>query len=157
LQTLRTKLEEIGVARGLQTLESWLDLDQAAPIGPRHIHKELNAIWGFLAGGYTKSSAAGVAEACSRLRSLRSAAGRALLKLWQGRRVDLGVNEARLDDLVERLRQEVQVHEVEAVTSGCAPEAMLGWWITPDLAAAFELTETPSVHEDTEDLVSEDD
>ncbi len=69
----------------------------------------------------------------------------------------LGVNEAWLDEFVERLRQEMQVHEVDAVTYGCVPEAMLGWWITPDLAAAFELTEIPLVHEDAEGLVSEDD
>lgn len=157
LQTLRSKLEEVGVIRGLQTLESWLRLDQAAPIGPRHIHKELDAVWKLVKGSYTQSSAAGVAEACLRLRSLRSAAGRALLKLWKGRAVDLGLNEAWLDDLVKRLRQEVQVHEVDAVTYGCVPEAMLGWWITPDLVAAFELTEGSSVHDYAEDMVSEDD
>lgn len=158
LEVLKSKLDEVGVTRGLQTLEGWLRVDQAAPIGPLHIHKELDAIWKLLGGTYTQSSAAGIAEACSRLRSLRSAAGRALLMRWQGRKVGLGMNEAWLDNLVERLRQEVQVHEVDAVTYGCVPETMLGWWITPELAAAFELTNPPFlVHEAADDTVSEDD
>jgi len=157
LETLKAKLERVGVVRELPTLDGWLRLDQAAPIGPRHIHKELDAIWKLVEGCYTQSSAAGIADACSRLRSLRSAAGRTMLKLWEGRAVDLGLNEVRLNDLVERLKKEVQVHEVDAVTYGHVPEAMLGWWISPDLAAAFELTEVPSVHECAEDMMSEDD
>ena len=78
-----------------------------------------------------------VVVACSRLRSLRLAAGRTLLKLWKGRTVDLGIDDARLEDLVDRLRQEVQVHEVDAITFGEVPEAMLGWWVTPELAERY--------------------
>jgi hypothetical protein len=158
LDTLRLELEAVGVIRGIPTLDGWLRLDQPAPIGPLHIHKELDAIWELVAGAYTQSSAADVAEACSRLRSLRTAAARALLKRWRGETVDVGVNEAWLDELVEQLRQDVQVYEVDAVTHGHVPEAMLGWWITPELAAEFEMPDTPSVQQhDTEEMVSEDD
>jgi hypothetical protein len=87
--------------------------------------------------GYTERTAEDVAAACGRLRSLRFAAGRALLKLWKGRTVDIGVDDALLDELVDQLRQEVQVHEVDAVTFGAVPEAMLGWWVTPELAERY--------------------
>jgi hypothetical protein len=60
------------------------------------------------------------------------------LQLWKGRTVDLGVEEAWLDELVDRLRQEVQVYEVEAVTLGEVPGTMLGWWIPTTLASQFE-------------------
>ena len=66
--------------------------------------------------GHTDRSATEVAEPCGWLRSLRLAAGHALLQLWKGRTVDLGVDSEWLESLVERLRQEVQVHEVETVT-----------------------------------------
>ena len=74
--------------------------------------------------------------------ALRTASGRALLQLWKGKTVDLGIDESWLDDLVERLRQHVQVCEVEAVALGEVPSVMLGWWIPPALASQFELDST---------------
>jgi hypothetical protein len=68
--------------------------------------------------------------------------------------VELGVDEASLEDLVDRLRQEVQVYEVEAVTLGEVPRAMLGWWIPPTLAGRFEselATTVPTTEADGED------
>jgi hypothetical protein len=52
--------------------------------------------------------------------------------------VNLGLDGAWLDELVDQLRQEVQVYEVEAVTLGDVPPAMLGWWIPPELAVQFQ-------------------
>jgi uncharacterized membrane protein YkvA (DUF1232 family) len=155
---LRRRLEEVGVHRELQTVEGWLRLDRAAPIGPQHIRKELKAIWE-LVGAYTERSTDDVADACSQLRSLRSMAGRALLKLWKGRTVELGVDEAWLEELVDRLRQEVQVHEVDAITHGTVPPTMLGWWITPELASTYESKDSVSFveAEDADSNVSEDD
>ena len=135
-QELRDRLADVGVQRELQTLDGWLRLTQASPIGPQHLRKELGAMWPLL-NGYTDRAADDVADACERLRSVRLAAGRALLKLWKGRTVDLSVDDALLEDLVEQLRQEVQVHEVDGVNFGEVPEAMLGWWVTPELAERY--------------------
>jgi hypothetical protein len=52
--------------------------------------------------------------------------------------VELGVDEAWLDDLVERLQQEVQVYEVDGVAWGRVPASMVGWWISTELAARLE-------------------
>jgi hypothetical protein len=87
---------------------------------------------------YTTCSLEDIAEACARLRALRVASGRALLQLWKGRKVELAGEEVWLHDLVDRLRREVQVYEIEAITLGEVPVAMLGWWITPSQANRFE-------------------
>jgi uncharacterized membrane protein YkvA (DUF1232 family) len=153
-EQVRDQLAKVGVDRRLQTIDRWLRIDQVAPIGPMHLRKELEAMW-LLIEGYTERTAEDVVAACGRLRSLRFAAGRALLKLWKGRSVDIGVDDAWLGELVEQLRQEVQVHEVDAVTFGAVPEAMLGWWVTPGLADKYGLdlsqdatSETASEYED---------
>lgn len=138
LEDLRSSLERIGVYRGPQTLAGWLYLDQSSPIGPRHIQKEINAIWDLVGDTYTERTADEVAAACMKLRSLRSVAGRVLLELWKGHTADIGVEESLLNELVRELRQEVQVHEVETVTFGEVPESMIGWWVTPEVSAPFE-------------------
>jgi len=95
LDELQAFLAQVGVHRELQTLEGWLRIEQAAPIGPRQIRRELTAMWQLIAE-HTDRTADQVASACERLRSLRSAAGRVLLKLWKGLPVDLGIDEAWL-------------------------------------------------------------
>jgi hypothetical protein len=134
---LRGRLAAVGVGREDQTLEGWLDIDRASPIAPRGLRTELAAFWPLIEQ-HAERSLDDVAAACARLRALRTASGRALLQLWKGRSIELGVDEAWLDDLVDRLRQEVQVYEVEAVTLGEVPRAMLGWWIPSTLAGRFE-------------------
>ncbi len=145
---LRARLAAVGVGREGQTLEGWLDIDRPSPIAPRGLRTELPALWP-LVEQYAEHSLDDVAAACARLRALRTASGRALLQLWKGRTVELGVDETRLDELVDRLRQEVQVYEVEAVTLGEVPQAMLGWWIPPTLAGRFE-SESPATLPTTE-------
>lgn len=135
-QELRDRLADVGVERELQTLDGWLRVEQAFPIGPQYLRRELEAMWPLLQA-YSDRTVDEVVEACGRLRSLRSAAGRALLKLWKGRMVDLGIDNAWLVELVDRLRQEVQVHEVDAVTYGEVPDAMLGWWVGPEFAERY--------------------
>jgi Arc/MetJ-type ribon-helix-helix transcriptional regulator len=103
-EQLHDRLSEVGVKRELQTLDGWLRLDQASPIGPQHIRKEIGAMWPLLAE-HTDRSADEVVETCGRLRSLRSSAGRALLKLWKGRTVDLGVDDVWLEELVDELNK----------------------------------------------------
>jgi hypothetical protein len=137
LPQLRARLAAAGVEREGQTIEGWLEVERASPIAPRALHAELAALWPLIEQ-HAEHSLGDVVSACARLRSLRGGVGRALLQLWKGRPVDLGVDQSRLDDLVERLRQEVHVYEVEAVTLGEVPSAMLGWWISPALAARFE-------------------
>ena len=78
------------------------------------------------------------ASACSQLRSLRSTAGRALIKQWKGVSVDLGADSTWLAELVRQLRQQVDVHEVESLSYGMVPSMMLGWWISPEMATGFE-------------------
>jgi hypothetical protein len=152
---LRARLAAVGVGREDQTLEGWLDIDRASPIAPRGLRTELAALWP-LVEQHAEHSLDDVAAACARLRALRAASGRALLQLWKGRSVELGVDEASLKDLVDRLRQEVQVYEVEAVTLGEVPRAMLGWWIPATLAGRFEsesATAVPTTEADGEDDV----
>lgn len=134
---LRARLSAVGVGREDQTLEGWLDIERASPIAPRGLRTELAALWP-LVEQHAEYSLDDVTAACARLRALRTASGRALLQLWKGHTVELGVEDAWLDEIVGRLRQEVQVYEVEAVTLGEVPRAMLGWWIPPTLAGRFE-------------------
>lgn len=134
---LQARLAAAGVKREDQTLEGWLDINRASPIAPRGLRVELGALWPLVAH-HADHSLEDVADACSRLRALRVAAGRALLELWKGCAVDLGVDDRWLYDLVDRLRQEVHVYEIEAVTLGEVPRVMLGWWISSTLASRFE-------------------
>jgi hypothetical protein len=134
---LRARLATAGIAREAQTIEGWLEVSRASPIAPRGMRAELTALW-LLIEEVTELSLEDVAAACARLRALRAASGRALLQLWKGQTVQLGIDEAWLDDLVKRLRQEVEVYEVEAVTLGEVPPAMLGWWLPPGLVSCFE-------------------
>jgi hypothetical protein len=136
-QQLRVRLGSAGVQRESQTVEGWLEIERASPIAPRGLRTELAALWP-LVDQYAERSLDDVVTACDRLRALRTASGRALLQLWKGRTVTLGVDEKWLGELVDRLRQEVQVYEVEAATLGEVPPAMLGWWVPPALATKFE-------------------
>jgi rhodanese-related sulfurtransferase len=141
---LQARLAAVGVGREEQTLEGWLDIDRASPIAPRGLRTELAALWP-LVKQHAEHSLEEIAAACARLRALRTTSGHALLQLWKGRTVELGVDEAWLYELVDRLRQEVQVYEVEAVTLGEVPRAMLGWWIPPTLAGRFESDSAPTL------------
>ena len=143
-EELQARLADVGVHRKLQTLEGWLQMDLAAPIGPRNIHTELESIWELI-GDQSEQSAGEVIKACKRLRSLCLAAGRALIDLWKGRTTDVGVDQVWMQELVERLRHEVQVQVVEAITYGRVPDSMLGWWVIPELASRFELDQDSSV------------
>lgn len=155
LEELHAHLAEAGIHRELATLHGWLELDHAAPIGPRHIRNELSLLWPLVAE-HAQSTATEVAKACECLRSLRFAAGRALLQLWQGRTVDLGIDETWLQELVEQLRQEIQVHIVDAVSYGLVPQSLIGWWITPELASRYEAAPDASLDDDGTVEVGED-
>jgi hypothetical protein len=131
-------LKAAGVERGAQTLEGWLELDRASPIAPRGLRHELASLWPLIEG-FAQRSLEEVTAACERLRSLRAASGRALLRLWKGRTSELGIDERWLGDLVDQVREEVQVYEVDAVTMGAAPAAVLGAWLSPELVRRFEV------------------
>ena len=134
---LRARLASVGVQRENQTVEGWLDADRASRVERSGMRTELSALWPFIADRAT-CSFEDVASACERLRALRTASGRALVQLWRGKTIDFGIDEASIGLLVERLRQEVHVYEVEAVTLGEVPAAMFGWWIPPTVANHFE-------------------
>jgi len=153
-EEVRSRLAAAGVQRELQTIEGWLDLERASPIAPMRLRTELKAIWALIER-HTNASLEEVTAACARLRSLRMAAGRALLKLWKCRRVELGVDEDWLAALVGRLREEVQVYDVDAISLGRIPSAMLGSWISPELAARFESDDRGDDHEHS--VAAEDD
>jgi hypothetical protein len=133
---LRALLAAVGVGREEQTLEGWLDVERASPIAPRRLHTELEALWPLIEA-HADYPLEDVTTACEGLRALRVASCRALLKVWKGRKVALGVDESSLEELVGRLRQEVQVYEVDSVTFGQVPRAMLGWRIPDSLAGRF--------------------
>lgn len=155
VEELRNNLEKIEIYREIQTLETWLQLDQAAPIAPRYFQKELLWLWQ-LVGEHTERSADEVMEACRHLRSLRQAASRVLLKLWKGSTVNLGIDETRLEELAEQLKQQVQVYIIDSVTYGEIPSYMLGWWIIPELAESFEIPQNSSMSSDVELEMVED-
>ena len=133
---LRIRLAQAGVKRTLPTLEGWLRLDQAHPIGPQHLSQELEAMWPLI-GAYTRRARSRVEEACQHLRSLRWDAGRALLRAWEGEKVDLGLEGTHLEEIVERLHESVHAYEVEEVRLGSVPAAMLGWWVDGELAELY--------------------
>jgi uncharacterized membrane protein YkvA (DUF1232 family) len=146
---LRTRLSALGVSREALTLEGWLNLERRSPIAPRSIDRELKAMWPMI-GTYTDSKLADVIAACHRLRQLRETSGRALLRLWKGQSVDLGIEQSAADELVSRLRREVQVYEVEAIVFGEVPAPMLGLWLPPWMAAKFEMPHSTARAEETE-------
>ncbi|MCU7936883.1 MAG: hypothetical protein KZQ99_18755 [Candidatus Thiodiazotropha sp. (ex Dulcina madagascariensis)] len=158
-EELQKRLAGVGVSRGHQTIVNWLDMESPSPIGPRSIEREIDAIWSLVGKPYAKKSPEEVRAACSQLRSLRAAAGRSLLRLWKGNSVDLGVDESILADLVEKIREQVVVHEVEAVTYGEAPESMIGWWVSQDLVIDLDAAGGAAyIADETADhLLSEDD
>ena len=156
MEELQQNLEKIGIRREVQTLEIWLQLDQAAPIAPRHFQDELLWLWQ-LVGEHTERKADKVVQACRCLRLLRQAASQALLKLWKGNTIDLGIDETTIRELVEQLQQQVEVHLIDSITYGMVPNCMIGWWITPELAEAFELPQPASMPSDTKLEVEEDD
>ena len=144
---LQTELARLGVLRQPQTIDGWLRLDRAHPIGPQHLSRELEAIWN-LVGGLTSHSLDSVMDACSRLRSLRRRAGLALLRIWMGRAASIGVDDGVLSTLVAQLRQEVQVYEVESISFGSVPPLMLWWWVPSHLAERYEFDSSVSTHQD---------
>jgi len=149
-EQISTRLAAVGVKRERQTIDGWLDVEHASPISPRGMRTELTRLWSVIADVAT-CSLDEVADACERLRSLRNASGRALVQLWKGNHVDLGIDATAVSDLVERLRQEVQVYEVEAVTLGEVPEAMFGWWVPASVATHFEADSLASPSPSLED------
>lgn len=134
---LQARLAAVAITREQQTIEGWLDLDRAPPIAPRGGRNELAALWP-LVEQYAKYTLNDVAAACAELRELRVASGRALLQRWKGEKLELEINAAWLNRIVEHLRSAVQIYEVEAVTFGQVPKAMLGWWMTSTLTGRFE-------------------
>lgn len=134
---LQSRLAAVAVTREQQTIEGWLDLDRATPIAPRGFRNELAALWP-LVEQYATYTLNDVAAACAELRELRAASGRALLQRWKGEKVELNINAAWLDRIVEHLRSAVQIYEVEVVTFGQVPDAMLGWWMASEMTGRFE-------------------
>jgi hypothetical protein len=131
-------LKSVGVERGTQTLEGWLESDRASPIAPRRLRQELASFWPLIER-FAQRSLKDVTAACARLRSLRLASGRALLRSWKGQAAKLDIDEKWLADLIDQVREEVQVYEVEVVTMGEAPAAAVGSWLSPDLVRRFEI------------------
>lgn len=134
---LRDELVLLGVSRLSQTIDGWLRLDRAHPIGPQHLSEELRAIW-TLVGSSSEYSIGEVSDSCIRLRSLRRRAGLALLQVWMGKSSSIGVDDEVISTLVDQLRKEVQVYEVESISFGSVPTLMLWWWVPLDLAERYE-------------------
>jgi hypothetical protein len=138
LERLRIDLKTVGIVRQTATLEGWLDTERASPIGPREQQRELTQLWPLIEG-FARYQLDEIIAACARLRTLRIASGRALLQIWKGKATELGVDEAWLQELVMRLRQDVQVYEVADITCGEVPTALLGLWLPPTLVDRYEV------------------
>lgn len=137
-EQLRLKLKEVGIEREPITVDGWLKLDRAAPIGPQHIEADLTAMWPIIGEDAGASRDAAV-SASKKLRALRSTAGRALIRSWKGESIDVGVDREWIADLVSKIREHVEVFEVEHITFGEVPAMLLGWWIPMEMAKQFEL------------------
>ena len=151
---LRTLLASLGIERESQTIEGWLDIERASPIAPRGMKTELSLLWPLIEK-YVVCSFDEISAACGRLRSLRAASERALLQHWKGRSVGLEIEETWLDEIVDRLRQEVHVYEVEAIVLGQLPPEMIGWWIPRSMAESVE-TYTGNISPRTEGSAEDD-
>lgn len=132
------RLETVGVKRVAETVGGWLEVERADPIAPHDPAREIPAIFRLIG---QEDASERVLVAAKRVYSLRAAAGRALLQLWKGETRDLGIDEALLAGIVDRLRQEVRVFEVDTVTFGEVPPLLLGWWIPPELGARYRIQE----------------
>ena len=128
------RLRTVGIQREEQTVEGWLRLERNEPVGPRHIEEEIRALWQLVDSNI---SACAVSEACSELRSLHRAAGRAIIRAWAGRPLNIDIESGLLDEIVARLRSTVEVHELESVRCGSVPPAMLGLWAPAALVANY--------------------
>jgi len=133
---LKLAFEKAGVPRELETLDGWLELDRALPIAPRGV-KTLQSL-AQLIESHSDYDFRSIAEACSRLRRLRLSAGRALLLAWKGGASE-EIGKEWIDGLLDRLRQDVQVYEVESITLGDVPKSMLGWWLPAEMISQFEV------------------
>ena len=127
-------LRTVGIQREEQTVEGWLRLERSEPIGPQHIDQEIRALWQMVDSDI---AARDISEACSELRSLHRAAGRAIIRAWAGRSVNIDIESSLLDEIVARLRSSVEVHELESVRHGFVPNAMLGLWVPAGLIANY--------------------
>ena len=48
---------------------------------------------------------------------------------------------AGLVEVVQKLREQVQVHEIETVSAGSVPREMLGWWMPTESIDRWEIAE----------------
>jgi hypothetical protein len=136
---LRTRLAAIGITGEVQTLDGWLQLDRASPIAPKGHRAELAAIWPLIEP-FARNSLEEVSTSCKRLRALRFSTGRALLQAWKRQGTNLGIDESWIEGLLDRLRREVQVYDIDHVILGEVPPSMLGWWLPTELVTQFELS-----------------
>ncbi|MFC1476740.1 hypothetical protein ACFL5S_02125, partial [Fibrobacterota bacterium] len=136
LVKLQYTLSALGVKRELNTLEGWLDLERPSPIAPQQRKKDLKAMWDIISE-YTDIPFSRILSSCRRLRNLRWEAAKALLNVWKGFESEVDMDERLLHELVDKLKQEVEVREVTEVWHGKAPECMFGWWVTPELATSY--------------------
>ena len=139
IEQLQRRLEGVGVHRELPTVDGWLRLEKAAPIRPQAYRTELPALWK-LVGRYAERSCTEVVEACRNLHGLHRAARNVLFDSETRDLTGLGIDEEKLGELVQRIRQEMDVHMVDSTGEGRVPESMIGWWITPDIAEGFAAT-----------------
>ena len=105
-------------AKPLPRMPRWLRLDRARTNRPSPPQQGAGSHLEVVVGAHAETTVDQAASACSQLRSLRSTAGRALIKQWKGVSVDLGVDRTWLAELVRQLRQQVDVHEVESLSYG---------------------------------------
>ncbi|MCK6475941.1 MAG: hypothetical protein L6Q35_03810 [Phycisphaerales bacterium] len=132
-EELLRELARVGVSRDLQTLEGWLQVERAAPIGPRGGRAVLQAILQ-LSAEVADWRLDEVASACASLRDLHAAAGRAILQAWGGRTVNPALNSTLVESLVDQMRHQVHAFEVEGVSRGLISAAMIGMWVPPEWA-----------------------
>ena len=139
IEQLQRRLEGVGIRREVPTVDGWLRLEKAAPIRPQAYRTELPALWKLVAR-YAERSCTEVVEACRNLHGLHRAARNVLFDSETRDLTGLGIDEEKLGELVQRIRQEMDVHMVDSTGEGRVPESMIGWWITPDIAEGFAAT-----------------
>jgi uncharacterized membrane protein YkvA (DUF1232 family) len=141
VEELLRRLAASGVHREMETLERWLSLEKTSPISPRGVRVELSAMWPLIED-QVECTLEELVGACTRLRNLRLETGRTLLRAWKEGTVIPGLSESKAGELLTQLRSTIQAYEVISVTSGEFPRALMGWWISDQMADKYGLGAT---------------
>jgi hypothetical protein len=128
---LSTRLADVGVVRGEQTVEAWLSDSGSEVIQPNDAEVTLRSLWDLI-GPLARYPLEEILEAGRTLRRLHQRAGHATWAAWKGTHLTLPVDDAWLGDWARKARARAQRHVVDQVARGSVPVDLVGWPVPGD-------------------------